>query len=139
MAQPFMDYATEYCNYECVRCTEVCPSGALLPLTVEDKKLEQIGQVELILSKCIVVTDLTACGSCSEHCPTQAVRMIPYLNDLTVPAINPKICIGCGACEFACPVKPFTAIFVNGNPVHQVAEPPAIEELKIEETGDFPF
>jgi ferredoxin len=139
MAQPRMDYSVEYCNFECTRCGEVCPSGAILPLTVEDKKLEQTGQVIFIKEKCIVYTDNTSCGSCSEHCPTQAVRMVAYKDELTIPETQTDICIGCGACEFACPVKPNTAIFIDGNEVHQVARAPKIEKLQEESTEEFPF
>jgi ferredoxin-type protein NapF len=139
MMQPRMDYSVEYCNYECTRCGDVCPTGAILPLTVEDKKLEQTGQVNFIREKCIVYTDNTSCGSCSEHCPTQAVKMVPYKNDLTIPETDKEICIGCGACEFACPVKPNTAIYVDGNAIHQVAKAPHEEELKVDEGNAFPF
>jgi ferredoxin-type protein NapF len=139
MMQPRMDYSVEYCNYECTRCGEICPTGAILPLTVEDKKLEQTGQVNFIREKCIVYTDNTSCGSCSEHCPTQAVKMVPYKDGLTIPETDKEICIGCGACEYACPVKPHTAIFVDGNPIHQVAKAPHEEELKIENSNAFPF
>ncbi len=139
MMQPHMDYSTEYCNYECTICSQVCPTGAIMPLTVEDKILTQIGIVNLNLDKCVVVTDHTACGSCSEHCPTQAVRMVPYQNGLTIPELHTPHCIGCGACEYACPVEPFTAIYVDGNAVHQVARPPRMEILEVETHEDFPF
>ena len=139
MMQPFMDYSVEYCNNECTKCGEVCPTGAIMPLTVADKKLEQIGQVIFIKEKCIVYTDNTACGSCSEHCPTQAVKMVPYKNGITIPETDKDICIGCGACEFACPVKPYTSIYVDGQAVHQVAKAPKQEELKVEEGDAFPF
>lgn len=139
MSQPHMDFRVEYCNFECVKCGEVCPTGAIMPLTIEEKKLEQTGQVHFIIEKCIVYTDKTSCGSCSEHCPTQAVRMIPYENELTIPETDTSICIGCGACEFACPVKPHTAIFVDGNEIHQVAKEPHVEEMKLETQEDFPF
>lgn len=142
--QPHMDFTVEYCNYECTICSQVCPTSAIMPMTVEDKKLTQTGQVNLILEKCVVVTDNTACGSCSEHCPTQAVTMIPYENaiydeELTIPEIRPDYCIGCGACEFACPVRPYPAIFVDGHTVHKVAMAPQIEELDTETFEDFPF
>jgi ferredoxin-type protein NapF len=139
MSQPHMNYSVEYCNFECTKCGEVCPTGAILPLTVEDKKLEQTGKVNFIKEKCIVFTDNTSCGACSEHCPTQAVKMVPYKGNLTIPETDTEICIGCGACEFACPVKPHTSIFVDGNAVHQVAKAPKIEELKVEEQEEFPF
>ncbi|HLO59501.1 MAG TPA: 4Fe-4S binding protein [Bacteroidales bacterium] len=139
MSQPHMDYGIEYCNFECTKCGEVCPTGAILPITVEEKKLEQLGKVNFVKTKCIVYTDNTSCGSCSEHCPTQAVKMVPYKDDLTIPETDTDICIGCGACEFACPVKPHTAIFVDGNTVHQVAKAPKVEELKQESSDDFLF
>jgi ferredoxin len=65
--------------------------------------------------------------------------MVPYKEGLTIPETDPDICIGCGACEFACPVKPHTAIYVDGNEVHQVAKAPPIEELNLQEQEDFPF
>ena len=45
MMQPFMDYDVNFCNYECTRCTEICPNGAILSLTKEEKLTTQIGVV----------------------------------------------------------------------------------------------
>ena len=134
-----MDYHKGFCNYECIRCIEVCPSGALLPLTPEAKKLTQIGKVNFIKENCIVETEKTDCGACSEHCPTKAVQMVPYTGNLVIPEINNEICVGCGACEYACPTKPYKAIFVDGNPVHQDAKKPEEEELQVQELEEFPF
>ena len=36
-----------------------------------------------------------------------------------VPAINESRCIGCGACEYVCPARPFSAIMVEGHEVHK--------------------
>ncbi len=139
MMQPYMDYKTSFCNYECTICGEVCPTGAILPLAKEDKKLTQIGRVNFIIDNCVVYTENTACGSCSEHCPTQAVRMVPYIGDLTIPEVHTLTCIGCGACEYACPVEPHKAIYVDGNAEHRIAEKPHFEELKEEDQEEFPF
>jgi len=138
--QPHMDYNTNYCNFDCLICSEVCPSGAILSLTSEAKKTLQLGQVQLILENCVVYAEYTACGSCSEHCPTQAVTMVPYLNDLTLPEIKPEICVGCGACEFACPVRPHKAIYVDGHEIHQLAKEPSSEALEQPDPEEeFPF
>jgi ferredoxin len=51
ISQPHMDFSVEYCNFECTKCGDVCPTGAILPLTVEEKKLEQTGQVNFVLEK----------------------------------------------------------------------------------------
>lgn len=139
MLQVHMDYSTNYCNYECVRCSEVCPTGAILPVDQEQKKTLQLGQVHLILENCVVYAENTACGSCSEHCPTQAVTMVPFRGGLTLPEIKPAICVGCGACEYACPVRPHKAIYVDGHEIHQVAEKPEVEEIESTEIEDFPF
>ena len=140
LMQPYMDYVTNYCNFDCLICSEVCPTGAILSLTTEAKKTLQIGKVNLILENCVVKTDNTSCGSCSEHCPTQAVHMVPYKGELTIPEIRPEICVGCGACEHACPTRPFRAIYVDGNFVHGIAlllEEEELEEKATEE--EFPF
>lgn len=137
--QPHMDYSTKYCNFDCTRCSEICPSGAILSLSVENKKLTQIGKVNFIRENCIVQAEEKACGSCSEHCPTQAVTMVPYKDNLTIPEIKQEICVGCGACEYACPVKPHKAIYVDGNEMHLVAQKPEIKELEKIEMEDFPF
>jgi ferredoxin len=144
MFQPKMDYWTAFCNHECVKCSQVCPSGAILPITVKQKETLQIGYVWFSRHLCIVNTKHTSCGACSEHCPTKAVQMVPFIDHLTIPEVNEKICIGCGACEYACPTKPIKAIFVESNPYHRVAQKPlkrvveAVEQKK-KPIEDFPF
>jgi ferredoxin len=128
-----------YCNFSCTRCGDICPSGAILPTTREEKNQIQIGQVKFIRENCIVITQKTDCGACSEHCPTKAVFMVVD-NNLRVPDVNPDICVGCGACEYACPAIPHKAIYVEGNPVHRRAEKPALKEPEgFDANAEFPF
>jgi ferredoxin len=49
---------------------------------------------------------------------------VPWRRVLLIPLVHPDICIGCGACEFACPTEPYKAIYVDGNKVHQIADKP---------------
>lgn len=145
LLQPRMYFQTGHCNYECTICADVCPAGAILPLAVEEKKLTQTGVAKFIKENCVVFTDNTACGACSEHCPTKAVNMVPYANPLNkllgIPEMNPDYCIGCGGCEHACPTKPYKAIFVDGNPVHKTAKKPVVKKIdqKVDFQEDFPF
>lgn len=145
MMQPRMNFQAAHCNYDCTICTDVCPSGALIPLNAERKQLTQIGVARFIKENCVVHTDKTNCGACSEHCPTKAVNMVPYPNPankaLVIPEVNPDCCIGCGGCEHACPTKPFKAIYVDGNPVHRTAHKPVVEKIdrKVDYNEDFPF
>lgn len=119
--QPMMNYEKGFCNYNCTVCADICPNGALLRLAEEEKHMLQIGRVTFIEEICVVHTENTNCGACAEHCPTQAVTMIPYEGHegLTIPFTNPDICVGCGGCEYICPVRPHRAIFVEGNKEHQ--------------------
>lgn len=142
MSQPKMDYTVNYCNYDCVICGEVCPTGAIVPLDVASKKLVQIGKSTFRKDDCIVVSKKKDCAACSEHCPTKAVHTVPYENGLLLPEIDNELCIGCGACEHACPVVPKKAITVTANPIHLKAKKPKVEKPKEPVpavTGDFPF
>ncbi len=139
LMQPVMDYHKSFCTYNCTICTEICPTNALKPLLLEAKKLTQIGKVIFIKDNCIVKTEKTACGACSEACPTKAVYMIPYEGNLLIPETDQEICIGCGHCEFACPVTPYKAIFVDGNPIHMAAKKPKNDQSEITTPVEFPF
>jgi len=65
--------------------------------------------------------------------------MVPYQNHLTIPTVRESICIGCSACEYACPVRPQRAIYVAGLATHLVAQQPEAEPLKVDVGKDFPF
>ena len=137
MMQPRLYFDHGFCNYDCTLCTDVCPSGALRPLTVEQKHKTQIGQVHFIRHNCIVFTDETNCGACSEHCPTQAVHMVPYKGVLTIPETDVSICVGCGGCEYVCPAKPYKAIYVEGLEAHNTLQfkKEKKEDIKVDDFG----
>jgi ferredoxin len=139
--QPVMDYDSSFCNYECCECLKVCPTGAMKEYPLESKKLIQIGQANLIRENCIVYARSEHCGICAEYCPTGAVYLVPYEKGLPAPVTDGEICIGCGACEFACPARPEKAIYIEGNPVHGKAKRKEEKhpEKKNAEEKDFPF
>ena len=123
LMQPVMSYERGYCRPECNRCSEVCPAGAIQPIQKEDKASTQIGHAVWIKKNCIPLTDGVECGNCARHCPAGAIEMVPSDPDDEespyVPAVNEARCIGCGACEYLCPARPFSAIYVEGHEVHK--------------------
>ena len=120
---PTMSYERGYCRPECTRCSEVCPAGAIKPLDDVEKSSIQIGHAVWIKKNCVVLTDEVECGNCARHCPSGAIEMVPLDENNEespmVPTINEAACIGCGACEYVCPARPFSAIFVEGHEVHR--------------------
>ena len=123
LMQPTMSYEHGYCRPECTRCSQVCPAGAIQKIDKEEKTAIQIGHAVWIKRNCVPITDGVECGNCARHCPSGAIEMVPLdENDEEspmVPAINEAACIGCGACEYVCPARPFSAIYVEGHEVHK--------------------
>ena len=123
LMQPEMSYERGYCRPECTRCSDVCPAGAIRPVSVEEKSSIQIGHAVVCLDNCVVNTDEVSCGNCARHCPAGAISMVRKNPDdprsLRIPVVNEERCIGCGACENLCPARPLTAIHVEGHEVHK--------------------
>lgn len=141
LLQPKMNYPESYCEYECTICGKVCPTGAIEPLSVDEKKITQIGVVDLLKDKCVVYVNHQNCGACVEVCPTKTITFTDKDNIL-YPDVDNKYCIGCGACSKACPTTP-KSIVVNANPVHKKAVKQAGGGVGIKQKDatpkDFPF
>lgn len=90
-----IDYRDSFCDYDCHKCSEVCPSGAIKRLSLAEKQRTQIGLAVINEDICV------KCGLCVMKCP----RGIITKEDGGYPKVNPEECIGCGACKAACPVK----------------------------------
>ena len=122
LMQPEMSYEDGYCRPECTRCSEVCPAGAIRPITVAEKSSTRIGHAVWIKKNCLPVADGVECGNCARHCPSGAIFMVHIdANDdesPKIPVIDTERCIGCGACENLCPARPFSAIYVEGHERH---------------------
>ena len=122
LMQPEMSFEKGYCRPECVKCSEVCPAGAILKITPEEKTEWKVGTAGVDYDLCVVNLDGVSCGNCAHHCPVGAIRMVRKNPDdeksPRIPSVNEEKCIGCGACENLCPSRPISAITVNGYSVH---------------------
>lgn len=115
---PLMSFEEGFCRPECNACSAVCPAGAIVKVTPEEKTTISIGHAVFNPDNCIVLTDSVSCGNCARHCPSGAISMV-LTEDGRIPHVNVERCIGCGRCEYVCPARPVSAIYVEGNQVHR--------------------
>ncbi|MDR0420713.1 MAG: 4Fe-4S binding protein [Prevotellaceae bacterium] len=122
LMQPEMSFERGYCRPECTECSQVCPAGAIKPITPAEKTAISTGFAVWIKENCVVNTDNVQCDACERHCPTGAIIHVEAESDngasLKIPVVNKELCIGCGACEHLCPARPFSAIYIEGNVKH---------------------
>lgn len=112
-----------YCDYACHACGEICPTKAIPPLPLEVKREQVIGKAYIDENRCIAWSDHTECIVCEEMCPLpeKAIQLEERLVDrldgsqitISLPHVLRERCIGCGICEYKCPVKGESAIRVR--------------------------
>lgn len=117
LMQPEMSFEKGYCRPECTRCGELCPAGAILPISKEVKTNFHLGTAGVDVNLCLEATGKSKCGKCAQACPTGAIMMVDD-GEHRRPVVAEEVCIGCGKCEYLCPVRPISAITVNGKEVH---------------------
>ena len=125
-----------YCEPSCTLCGEVCPTGAIREFTSKEKAWTgapsapgadippiRLGTAFYDRGRCLPWAMATDCIVCEEWCPTSPKAV--YLQSAEVtdatgntrrvrqPYVDPEHCVGCGACEFACPVRDRPAVYVT--------------------------
>jgi polyferredoxin len=116
-----------YCNFGCNACSQVCPTGAIPELELVVKQHTPIGLARVDRDRCLPWTYNTPCIVCEESCPIEdkAIKLdeVEALNDqgetvvLQRPQVVRELCIGCGICEYQCPMGGESAIRVYA-PTH---------------------
>jgi MauM/NapG family ferredoxin protein len=110
-----------YCEYNCTLCGQVCPTGAIRRLPLEEKKKVIIGLAVFDKNRCLPFARGEECLVCEEHCPTPEKAIVFEEKEvvvngisrrLKVPAVIRSRCIGCGICETRCPLEGASAIRV---------------------------
>jgi MauM/NapG family ferredoxin protein len=109
-----------YCEYNCNLCGEVCPTGAIPKLPVDEKKKARLGTAVIDKERCFAWNDNQLCLVCEEHCPLpeKAIKVEDYKVSGRIvgkPVIREDLCIGCGICQNKCPARPVRAITIIRN------------------------
>ena len=99
----------QYCFHDCVKCSQVCPTGALRPISVKEKHALPIGIAVVNAKKCIAWANNEYCAVCDEYCPFKAIKLVKR-KDVMCPIVETDKCRGCGACESACPAEPIAIV-----------------------------
>ncbi len=138
---PRLDFTRGFCEYNCAECGKVCPTRSIAPLALPLKQLTVIGVARIDRSLCLPWAKGEECLVCEELCPvprkaiqfsgeagghgqgggvgtSELRRTLPAATDsattgLKLPLVNARHCIGCGICQYNCPVQdPAPAIVV---------------------------
>lgn len=112
-----------YCDYGCNACGQSCPTGALPTLDLARKREAVIGAALIDPERCLPWAKGVPCIVCEEMCPMpeKAVKLeqvsITDPAGMSVviqrPSVLEHLCIGCGICEYKCPVEGEAAIRVR--------------------------
>ncbi|MFA6471689.1 MAG: 4Fe-4S dicluster domain-containing protein, partial [Candidatus Latescibacterota bacterium] len=109
------------CEEKCNLCGQICPTGAIRNLPLEEKRYVVMGNATIERNLCIAWEQGKLCLICDEICPYDAVEFRMVTDEkgtIQRPYVIEDKCVGCGLCEKACPVKGKSAIFVT--PINEV-------------------
>lgn len=108
-------YCEEFCNF----CGRVCPTEAIRPLTIEEKRFIQIGVAHIDKTRCIAWDTDKICLVCQEQCSYHAI----VGDEKKRPIVKEEKCTGCGICENKCPVDGESAIIVYSSGIQKRLKP----------------
>jgi polyferredoxin len=122
LGSPVLTPRLGYCDYSCNACGQVCPVQAIPPLDLDQKRVQVIGLAYIDENRCIPWSDHQPCQVCEEMCPLpqKAIQLESaevwgqdgQSVNVKLPHVLRDLCIGCGICEYKCPVSGVAAIRV---------------------------
>lgn len=121
---PIAVFSHAGCHPDCNFCTRVCPTGAIRPLALADKRSFAIGLAVVNPSLCLPHHGERDCQLCFDECNAagyRAIEMRPIqlatgavpegafspdemeqMGRILAPFVKTDLCIGCGLCEYRC-------------------------------------
>jgi len=105
------------CSSSCNACGEVCPTGAIRALPLDEKKSARMGLAIVNESTCLPFAGREACRLCVDECLAAGYHAIEFTTVGTevdeqglpipdtgflAPVVLPDLCVGCGLCQTRC-------------------------------------
>ncbi len=105
------------CAPSCNACGQVCPTGAIRPLPMEEKRVARMGLAIVNQQTCLPLANREACQLCVDECEKAGYGAIEFtrvhtqLDDdglpieasgFLAPVVLPDKCVGCGLCQMRC-------------------------------------
>ena len=105
------------CESSCNACGQVCPTGAIRSLPMEEKSVTRMGLAIVDPETCLPFVGREACDLCVQECQTAGYHAIEYIQVGTqtdrqgqpmegtgflAPVVLEDKCVGCGLCQTRC-------------------------------------
>ncbi len=103
-----------YCDPDCHRCSQVCPTQAILQVEKSEREWAKTGTAVISRQRCLAWEQDQKCMVCDEVCPFGAIEFTQEEGiSVVVPRVKEDKCSGCGYCEYNCPVQNQSAIVIS--------------------------
>ena len=104
------------CESSCNACGQVCPTGAIRALPMEEKRVARMG-LAIVDSTCLPLAEKEACDLCVVECNAAGYHAIEFQqvgtqvdetgapiegSGFLAPVVLADACVGCGLCQTRC-------------------------------------
>jgi ferredoxin len=106
------------CEASCNNCGQVCPTGAIRALPMEEKRVARMG-LAIVQASCLPLAGREECRLCVDECNAAGYRAIEFMrvhpaldekglpidgSGFSAPVVLADRCVGCGLCQTRCHV-----------------------------------
>jgi ferredoxin len=105
------------CDPSCCNCGQVCPTGAIRALTLDEKRVTRMGLAVVERATCLPHAQREACQLCVDECAVAGYNAIEFTrvgtevddaglpvegSGFLAPVVLAEKCVGCGLCQTRC-------------------------------------